>query len=93
MSSTAKKADSRGRLHLGDSFAGKMFIVNELENGDVLIKRAAVIPASEKWLYDNNTALTSVKRGLEQAAAKQFVTSPQESEDTSWIADLLEDEE
>ncbi len=89
--STTKKADSRGRLHLGESFAGQMFIVEEFANGDMLVKRAAIIPASEKWLFDNKTALRSIKRGIQQASAGEFVESPDPENDSNWINEL-EDE-
>jgi len=33
----------------------------------------ALIPESEKWLYDNPTALASVRKGLADAAAGRTV--------------------
>ena len=38
-------------------------IASVLENGDILLKPMASIPARELWLYENKEALESVKRG------------------------------
>jgi hypothetical protein len=37
-----------------------------MENGDILLKPMASIPARELWLYQNQDALASVRRGLSQ---------------------------
>ncbi|MDQ1354419.1 MAG: hypothetical protein QG657_4728 [Acidobacteriota bacterium] len=37
-----------------------------MENGDILLKPMASIPARELWLYQNQDALDSVRRGLSQ---------------------------
>ncbi len=71
-----KHVDSKGRLTLGESFANAIVLVEAREDGEVIIKRARVIPAGEAWLYDNKTALASVRRGLKQAAEGDFVAEP-----------------
>lgn len=37
-----------------------------MENGDILLKPMASIPARELWLYQNQDAVESVRRGLSQ---------------------------
>jgi hypothetical protein len=71
-----KHVDSKGRLTLGESFANATVLVEVRGEGEVIIKRARVIPAGEAWLYDNKTALASVRRGLKQAAEGDFVAEP-----------------
>lgn len=70
-----KSVDSKGRLTLGESFANATVLV-EQRDGEVLVRRARVIPEREAWLYDNQTALASVRRGLKQAAEGQFAKGP-----------------
>jgi hypothetical protein len=71
-----KHVDSKGRLTLGEAFANETVLVEPHGDGDVIIRRARVIPAGEAWLYDNRTALASVRRGLQQAAEHQLVDGP-----------------
>jgi hypothetical protein len=37
-----------------------------LENGDILLKPMASIPAREFWVYENKEVLESLKKGLSQ---------------------------
>ncbi len=71
-----KSVDSKGRLTLGEAFANRTVVVEMREEGEVLVRRARVIPEREAWLYANEAALTSVRRGLEQAAERQFAAGP-----------------
>jgi hypothetical protein len=75
-SSLVKNVDSKGRLALGSSFANATVLIEEGEGGEMIIKRASVIPAREAWLYDNRTALASVRRGLSEAAEGKFAKGP-----------------
>ena len=85
-----KKIDSKGRLTLGEAFSNRTVIVEEKTNGELLIKPALTIPASEKWLFENPEALKLVMQGIKGAQAKKFVKSPIRKEDKDWI-DELED--
>ena len=61
--------DSKNRISLTKLLKFKAVssvIASVLENGDILLKPMASIPARELWLYENNQALESVKRGLSQ---------------------------
>jgi hypothetical protein len=62
-------ADQVGRINLGKSKAGCSFRV--LEQGSHLILEPVEtvhVPATEAWLFRNQEALSSVRRGLEQVA-------------------------
>ena len=37
-----------------------------LENGDILLKPMASIPARDLWVYENKDVLKSLKKGLSQ---------------------------
>lgn len=73
-SSASKKSvqvrpDSKGRITLGRFAEGvSSFRVSEQPGGAVLLEPMVEIPAREKWLFENKTALESVKRGLDQSA-------------------------
>jgi hypothetical protein len=86
-----KHVDSKGRLTLGESFANATVLVEARGDGEVIIKRARVIPAGEAWLYDNKTALASVRRGLKQAAEGDFVAEP-DLKAAAEFAEQLQDE-
>jgi len=61
--------DSKNRISLSKllKFKGVRSVkASILENGDILLKPMASIPARELWLYENKEALESVKRGLSQ---------------------------
>lgn len=70
----AKEPDSKDRISLGrvrkylskkakiDSF--KVFVGKD---GDVLLRPSVSIPARELWLYKNSSALSKVKKGLQDA--------------------------
>jgi hypothetical protein len=86
-----KHVDSKGRLTLGEAFADETVLVEPHGDGDLIIRRARVIPAREAWLYDNKVALASVRRGLQQAAEQQFVAGP-DLTDAAELAGQLQDE-
>ena len=61
--------DAKNRISLSKllKFKGVSSIkASMLENGDILLKPMASIPARELWLYENKELLESVKRGLSQ---------------------------
>lgn len=64
------RPDSKGRINLGKLAEGvSSFHVRRADDGSIILEPFAEVPAREKWLFDNPSALGAVKAGLEQAAA------------------------
>lgn len=84
----AKKIDSKGRLLLGEELAGTTVLIEKRPNGEYIIKPAVIIPAAEKWLFDNKEAMNSVQLGLKQARDGKFVKNPAFSNKKSWKDEL-----
>lgn len=69
---TTKTADSKGRITLGERFANRTVIVEEVDETEVRITLARVIPERELWLHENTQAKARVARGLEEASTRAF---------------------
>jgi len=72
---TTKFADSKGRVTLGKAFANKPITLEE-RDGEFVLRVGRVIPEREAWLYENDTALGAVRRGLAEARARDFGPGP-----------------
>ena len=62
--------DTKKRVSLGKLLQGRdvnTFDVQAMPNGDIVLKPMAVVP--EHWIYKNPIALSSLKLGIDQAAA------------------------
>jgi len=60
--------DERNRLTLGELPEGlKRVRIYKNDRGEVLLQPVIEIPASEAWLFRNEEALKSVKKGLKDA--------------------------
>ena len=88
--SAAKKIDSKGRLLLSEELAGATVLVEKLSSGEYIIRPAVVIPVNEKWLFQNEEALSSVMLGLKQARDGQFVEKPSFPKKKSWKDELAD---
>ena len=72
-----KTIGSNGQLSLGKEFAGKMVLVDQIEEGTWLIKCGEFVPDAEKWLHkDTNIAK------IEAAAQWAKENSPSANFDT-----------
>ena len=61
--------DAKKRLSLGEALVGNgAFNVYRNAFGQVFLDPVKTIPASETWLFENPTALASVKQGLKESA-------------------------
>ncbi len=61
--------DERNRLTLGELPEGlKRVRIYKNDRGEVLLQPVIEIPASEAWLFRNEEALKSVKKGLKDAS-------------------------
>lgn len=65
--------DSKGRICIGSLMEKGVssFRAYVDSRHRVILEPFAEIPASELWLHKNPTALSSVKKGLEQSAKKK----------------------
>lgn len=66
------RPDSRNRVSLGPvlkSFEGASFTVYLEDSGRIVLEPQVSVPASEAWLFKNRSALESLRRGFEDAAA------------------------
>ena len=75
MVKTHMKTDSKGRITLGEAFANRTLLVEE-QDGRIILRVARVIPESEAWLYENPAALDAVRKGLQQAKARNLQDGP-----------------
>lgn len=63
------RPDSKGRITLGRLARGVSSFQATLDaEGRIILEPYAEIPAREKWLFDNKSALSAVREGLEQSA-------------------------
>lgn len=82
-----KTADTKGRIALGSRFAGKTFIIREVD-GKIMIEPAVVIPEREAWLYADKQSLKSLRSALEQARTGDFAQPPDLEADDALVAEL-----
>jgi len=62
-------ADTKKRLTLGEAIVGGgAFNIYRNTLGQLFLDPVKAIPASEAWLFENPTALASVKQGLKESA-------------------------
>ncbi len=87
---TTKTADSKGRITLGDRFANRTVIVEDVDETEVRVTLARVVPERELWLHDNRKAKGLVMRGIEEAAAGEFAKEP-DMVAARKLADSIED--
>jgi len=53
MYSNIKTVGKSGQISLGKVMAGMGFIMEELPGGDIILKRAVVVPMNERWLHES----------------------------------------
>lgn len=64
------RPDAKGRITLGSLAQGiSSYIVTKDKYNRIILEPRVEIPANEKWLFSNKTALSKVKKGLEDSAA------------------------
>jgi len=47
-----KTVGKSGQISLGKALAGMGFIMEELPGGDIMLRRAVVVPMNERWLHE-----------------------------------------
>jgi len=73
MPSVLKKVrpDAKGRIFLGALTEGISSYTVIKDHGRIILEPNVEIPAKEKWLWENKTALQQVKKGLKDSAAER----------------------
>ncbi len=61
------QADSKGRLNLGKKYASTTFLLEEVEPGELVLTKAAIIPERELWLLKDPESMQAIQAGLEDA--------------------------
>lgn len=77
MTQYVKIIGANGQLSLGKAFAGKMVLIDQLDDGSWVIKPGNFIPDAEKWLYQTNN-LAALEKGLAWAEKNQSVDNFEE---------------
>jgi hypothetical protein len=88
---TTKTTDSKGRLTLGERFANRTVIVEEIDDTAVRVTLARVVPEREMWLHENRAASAAVSRGLAEARAGEFTSVGPDLATDAALADRLQD--
>lgn len=88
---TIKTTDSKGRLTLGERFANRTVIVEEIDDTAVRVTLARVVPEREMWLHENRAAATAVSRGLAEARAGKFAAGAPDLAADATLAGKLQD--
>ena len=61
-----KVIGANGQVSLGKEFAGKMVLIDQIEDGTWIIKCGEFVPDSEKWLYQGKN-LEKIEKAVEWA--------------------------
>lgn len=88
---TTKTIDSKGRLALGNAFAGRLVLVDDANPDKIIITLARAIPEQEVWLYQNEEALGRVRHGLAEARKRRFSKTPPDIDGDAALTAELED--
>jgi len=86
-----KTVDSKGRITLGQRFANKPVIIENLSDTEVKISVARVIPEREMWLYQNPEAREMVFSALERLKRREFAENPPDIDADDELVSQLED--
>ena len=71
------RADEKRRVPLKRvKRADKMYRVYENSLGQIILDPVVTIPASEAWLYQDKSALASVRKGLKESGEGKVVKLP-----------------
>lgn len=79
-----KTVGRSGQISLGKDLAGTDFLVEKLDDGDIILRRAKVVPLNEKWL---NTP--KVKERLARADEWMAEHKPSETDLEALETDLV----
>ena len=75
MHQQVKIIGTNGQLSLGKEFAGKMVLIDQIEEGTWIIKSGEFVPDSEKWLHradDSKKIDTAVEWATQNKPSSNF---------------------
>lgn len=74
------RVDNKKRINLGKLAAAEVtsYDAEVKENGVIILHPKVEIPAEELWLWQNKEAMSSVQRGIEDAANGRFAELPED---------------
>jgi hypothetical protein len=75
VSMQVKTVGKSGQISLGKALAGSGFIVEPLPDGDIMLKRAVVVPLNERWVHE-----PAMQRKLAKADAWAKTNAPEETD-------------
>ena len=70
-----KTVGKSGQISLGKALAGSGFIVETLPSGDIMLRRAVVVPLNERWVHE-----PAMRRKLAKADAWAQANAPEETD-------------
>lgn len=70
-----KTVGKSGQISLGKALAGSGFIVETLPSGDIMLRRAVVVPLNERWVHE-----PAMRRELAKADAWAQANAPEETD-------------
>ena len=77
---------------MGEKFANQTVIIENVDETEVRVTLAAIMPAREAWLHQNPQAKASVLQGIEDAKAGRLVDGPDLAADAK-LANSIEDDD
>jgi bifunctional DNA-binding transcriptional regulator/antitoxin component of YhaV-PrlF toxin-antitoxin module len=83
MALITRTTDKKGRITLPKEFADHLVIIEHVAEGEVRIRKAQAIPASEAWLWQNPEAAAKLLSGLQDARAGKLADGPDLDADAS----------
>ena len=66
------QTDAQGRLNLGKEFASSTFLIEVVDDEDILLKKAVIIPERELKLLKDPESLKKVRKGIKEAKNHQL---------------------
>ena len=88
----SKTTDNKGRVTLGERFANRTVIIEEVDETEVRITMARVIPERELWLHQNPKAKSTVLKGIKQAMTRKFAGKTPKLDADAKLANQLQDD-
>jgi len=80
-----KTVGASGQISLGKALAGQNFVLEALPNGDILLKKAIVVPVNEAWVHTPEMQ-ERLKAAREWAAGTARKETGLDSLDTAYLA-------